>query len=406
MIIHETIQVQVIDFKEEIGETIVQFVKGLNFISRYAREHEIWTKDDLQKNLYYEIRERFGLRSQMVINCIREVVAKYKGKHKKNRKRAFPVSFKSQFYRVNYPRDFSFKKRSIVSINTLHGRVKARYRVGHYQKEMLKLRDGWKMKSSTICKRKDGVVFLNAVIEKELPDHTWLGKDGMVGIDLGMNFVAVTTGSNDKSRFYGGGKVKYKRWLYNKHRKEAQSKGTRSAKRFLRRISKREKRFVTDSNHCISRDIVNHALEDFEHPVIVMEDLTGIRQQRYVGKTHKVNLNKWAFYQLRQFIEYKALETGIPVIYIKPAYTSQDCPKCGHREKSNRNKRLHRFKCKKCGYTSNDDRAASLNIRDRGVVFRYIRETRGFVNSPNVAGDEVETPSGGLTRSLVTSPRL
>jgi len=50
------------------------------------------------------------------------------------------------------------------------------------------------------------------------------------------------------------------------------------------------------------------------------------------------------------------------------------------------------FKCKGCGYTSNDDRTASMNIRDRGVVFRYIRGTRGFVNSPNVARDEVEAP--------------
>ncbi|MHA1792092.1 MAG: zinc ribbon domain-containing protein [Promethearchaeota archaeon] len=69
--------------------------------------------------------------------------------------------------------------------------------------------------------------------------------------------------------------------------------------------------------------------------------------------------------------------TNILIIYIKPGYTSQDCPKSGHREKSNRNKRLHRFKCKNCDYTSNDDRAAVFNTRDRGVIFQHIQETRG-----------------------------
>jgi IS605 OrfB family transposase len=250
------------------------------------------------------------------------------------------------------------------------------------------------------------MIFLNISIEKEIQEHTFLNKDGVVGVDLGMNFVAVTTDSKGKTRFYGGGVVKYYRWLHAEHRKELQGKGTRSATRKLRGMSGRETRFVKDTNHCIAKDIVLHAKHSFNNPVIVMERLNGIRQQRYVGKTQRVNLNKWAFFQLQQFIEYKAIEHGIPIIYIDPKYTSQDCPKCKHRDRANRNKRLHIFKCKKCGYTSNDDRVGSMNIRDRGVVFRYIRETRGFVNSPTVAGDDAETSSEGLRQSLVTSPHL
>ncbi|MBD3228401.1 MAG: IS200/IS605 family element transposase accessory protein TnpB [Candidatus Lokiarchaeota archaeon] len=89
-------------------------------------------------------------------------------------------------------------------------------------------------------------------------------------------------------------------------------------------------------------------------------------------------LNSWSYYQLQQFIEYKALERGIPVVYVDPKYTSQICPKCGHKEKNNRNRKIHRFKCNKCGYETNDDRSASMNIRDRAVVPRYIRRTRAM----------------------------
>ena len=44
---------------------------------------------------------------------------------------------------------------------------------------------------------------------------------------------------------------------YNHVRSELQEKGTRSAKRRLKAISGREKRFVQDQNHCISKKLAN-----------------------------------------------------------------------------------------------------------------------------------------------------
>jgi IS605 OrfB family transposase len=230
---------------------------------------------------------------------------------------------------------------------------------------------------------RDKCIFLNITIKKDIKEQNILGKDGIIGIDLGMNFLAVTTNSNQESTFYGGGKTKYKRWLYAKQRRKLQSLGTRSAKRKLKRLSGRERQFVKNTNHCIAKNIVAKAKEKYTNPIIVMEDLRNIRKNgKKSPKKHRSNLNKWAFYQLQQFIEYKALEQGIPVFYVDPKYTSQMCCKCGHIEKSNRNRKIHVFKCKKCGYTSNDDRVASINIRDRGVALRYIRKTRGMCQLP------------------------
>lgn len=387
LILTKTIQIQLLSNKKEIKETVTQYVKAMNYISQYAMKNQIWNKVKIQQQIYQNIRDMFYLRSQMTINVIRETTSKYNGEWKKNRKRIDkkgnpkPVEFKSLSMRLNYPRDYSFKENNIVSINSINGRVLTKYSIGTYQQQILDSNE-WTIKSSVITIRKDGIIFLNIAIEKEIQETSFLNKDGIVGVDLGMNFVAVTTDTHGKTDFYGGGSIKYTRWIYAKHRQEAQSKGTRSSKRFLRRIRRREKRFVTEQNHTIAKTIVQKAKERFTSPIIAMEKLKGIRQQKYIGKTHKVNLNKWSFYQLQQCIEYKALEQGIPIVYIDPKYTSQMCPKCGHTEQSNRNKKSHHFRCKKCEYQSNDDRSASINIRNRAVVPRYIRDTRGMCQLP------------------------
>jgi IS605 OrfB family transposase len=370
--------------KEKIRDTVQAYVNAMNYISAFAMENNIWNKVKIQQRIYQDIRDQFQLRSQMTINVIRETTAKYNGQHKKNRTRKDkkdnpkPVQFKSLSMRLNYPRDYSLKDDSIVSINSIYGRLLTEYKIGRYQRNILDSKD-WTKKSSVLTIRKDGITFLNIAIERKIEKTTLLMKDGVVGIDLGINFVAVTTDTSGKTDFYGGGTVKYARWLHAKHRMESQSQGTRASKRFLRRIRRRETRFVTENNHIIAKTIVQKATQRFKSPIIAMEDLKGIRQQKYIGKDHRTRLSKWAFYQLQQFIEYKALEQGIPVVYVDPKYTSQMCPKCGFVHKSNRDRKLHMFKCKKCGYTSNDDR---INIRDRAVVPRYIRSTRGLCQYP------------------------
>jgi IS605 OrfB family transposase len=73
-----------------------------------------------------------------------------------------------------------------------------------------------------------------------------------------------------------------------------------------------------DVNHCISRRIVEEAKAT--NKAIVLEDLSGIRKRGDdKGKRMRRMLGRWAFYQLRAFIEYKAKEAGVEVIIIKSA---------------------------------------------------------------------------------------
>ncbi|MGB9954745.1 RNA-guided endonuclease TnpB family protein (plasmid) [Haloarcula marismortui] len=110
----------------------------------------------------------------------------------------------------------------------------------------------------------------------------------------------------------------------------------------LKRLQKREaaewridERFdyyqnaLTDIVEKVSRQAVEYA-RGFENPVVVMEDLTYIRESLDYGKWMNRRLHAWAFARLQGRIEDKARDAGIPVEYANAAHTSQTCHACGH----------------------------------------------------------------------------
>jgi predicted transposase len=168
----KTMQLQIVDGKDDIVETTSRYVAAMNFISAFARENDIYSKNKIQSHIYQEIRDRFGVKSQMTINAIGDVAMQYAGEHKPNRKRENDdgsprgVFFKSMSMRLNYPRDYGFKENGTISINTINGRLIVPYKIGDYQREMLES-GNWRIKSSMLTIRKrDKTIFLNISIEK------------------------------------------------------------------------------------------------------------------------------------------------------------------------------------------------------------------------------------------------
>ena len=157
--------------------------------------------------------------------------------------------------------------------------------------------------------------------------------------------------------------------------------GTRSSMRTLKKIAGRETRFMTAVNHKVSKDLVKFATDNGVS-AIVMEDLTDIRgrTEHKVSKEFRYEHSSWAFRQLQVFVEYKAKEAGIAVIYINPEYTSQTCPRCNHISRNNR--RGVAFRCEKCGYETHADRVGAMNIEHRTRDLRYILESQGGLVSP------------------------
>lgn len=150
---------------------------------------------------------------------------------------------------------------------------------------------------------------------------------------------------------------------YKNIRKKLQTEGKY---RKVKRMEDRESRVVKDLNHKVSRALVDMAKD--QDATLVFEDLTGIRNTKKQRRSFRYSLHSWSFYQLQQFVEYKAKLLGVPVLYVDPAYTSQDCSRCGARGQRNGKS----FKCPICGHVNHADVNAAFNIalRQRDMIAR------------------------------------
>ena len=186
--------------------------------------------------------------------------------------------------------------------------------------------------------------------------------------------------------------MKQKRAHYKKLRQDLQKKQTPSSRRRLKAIGQREHRWMNDVNHCLSKAL---ALGHPQGTLFVLEDLKGIRSatERIRTKDRYVSVS-WPYYDLEQKLRYKAMRNRSTVIAVDPAFTSQICPVCGHRDKKNRRHEKHQFCCGSCGYTSNDDRIAAMNLQRMGK--EYLLKTQ----VPENGTAPVEHASPGRVQSI------
>lgn len=345
-----------------LDNTISVYRDACNYVSDYIfRTHDL-KQFSLNKVLYSDLRERFGLKSQMAQSVFKTVIARYKT-ILENQKEWIKPSFKKPQYDLVWNRDYSLTQ-NCFSVNTLAGRVKLPY----FTKGMDKYFDHTVYKFGTAkLVNKHGKYFLHIPVTYDIEDANLSDVCNIVGIDRGINFVVATYDSKHKSGFVSGKTIKQKRVAYSKLRKELQMRQTPSARRRIKAIGQRENRWMQDVNHCVSKALVE---SNPKHTLFVLEDLTGVRNatERVCTKNRYVSVS-WSFYDLEQKLIYKAKQNQSTVIKVNPRYTSQCCPVCGHIEKANRNKKLHLFTCKNCGYKSNDDRIGAMNLYRMGINY-------------------------------------
>jgi IS605 OrfB family transposase len=184
-------------------------------------------------------------------------------------------------------------------------------------------------------------------------------EETVIGVDLGLNnIVTVVQPDTDKKMMVSGKEVGYIRRKFHSLRQELQESG---AQRARNRLGKKESDWTRDRNHKLAKDIVEFA-DRFENPVIHLEDLQTIREQRRSRKQNR-ELHSWAFGELRQYITYKAQEKGIDVKQVDPSYTSQRCYQCGEIEETVRDR--NSFRCDSCGHSDHADMNAARNIAVR-----------------------------------------
>lgn len=345
-----------------LDKTMAVYRDACNYVSDYIFQTHDLKQGSLNKVLYFEIRKRFELKAQMSQSVLKTVVARYKTILETQGKWIKP-SFKKPQCDLVWNRDYSLTK-GCFSINTLIGRVKLPY----FSEGMSKYfdRDIYKFGTAKLVS-KHGKYFLHIPVSYEVEESNISDVCNVVGIDRGINFIATTYDSKGKTKFVSGKALKQKRAAYANLRKALQMRKTSSSRRRLKAIGQRENRWIQDVNHRVSKALVD---SNPKHTLFVLEDLTGIRNatERVKKKERYVTVS-WAYYDLEQKLIYKAKKNQSSVIKVDPRYTSQCCPICGHIEKNNRDRRLHLFACKKCGYSSNDDRIAAMNLYRMGIDY-------------------------------------
>ncbi|AKB77758.1 Mobile element protein [Methanosarcina horonobensis HB-1 = JCM 15518] len=378
----KTIQLKIIDVDNDLVETMQKYSEGMNYVSEVVFQNgKVIPARKLQRIVYGYLREKLGLKSQVSCNIPRQVAGSYKTlsdqiKCKKSEWQKLVYTPSSMT--LSYKRDYTITEDS-VSITTFSSGRKT-YKIQNYDYALQYFKEPWKFAASKVVKHYNGDYYFHLTVSQEIEEPAIEKASTFMGVDVGINYLAVASTTDKKCKFFAGGEIKNKRNIYSKMRARLQSKGTLSAKRVLKRLAGKEQRFMKDVNHCISKAIVKFAVQE-KVSVIGLEDLTDIRENTN-GKLRKKQRylhNSWAFRQLQSFVDYKAKQVGILVEYVNPEYTSQTCNRCNHISKNNR-KGL-RFHCETCGFELNADLNSARNIEHRTRDSRYILESQGCLST-------------------------
>lgn len=236
-----------------------------NYASASAWKHKTFGQHRLHKQVYRNIRDRLSLTAQVAVRVIAKVACAYKLDQKLQR------TFKPHGSIAYDDRILRYLKGDRVSIWTVEGRQTIPYACGSRQRELLPYRQG-----ETDLLYRDGRFFLNAVVHLEEPPL--LETEDVLGVDLGIiNILADSDGETHTGRQVNG-----RRKHHVRLRAKLQKKGTRSAKRLLKKRRRKEQRFARQANHVISKQVVLKAQRT--NRAIALEDLQGIRQRVSVRK--------------------------------------------------------------------------------------------------------------------------
>ncbi|HEX6557113.1 MAG TPA: transposase [Ktedonobacteraceae bacterium] len=408
---------------QALRTTQLAYRDALNAVSHYAFEHGKTSRNTtLHKGMYAELRTRYHLPSQLACSVERQVAATYKGlwtklkknaehRRKKITRKHFkgldkPPTYSSPTVQYTYERDYTFQRNQQVSLGTLSGRISIPYQ--GYDKHLALIRHGANIGDAKLWYDKPKKTFYLLVsLEIDAASPTCEQLSEVVGVDVGIRYLAVTSTATGKAIFHPGKRERHRANHYARLRKRLQQKGTRGAKRRLRRIEQRERRLKQQANHIIA----NHIITQHPHALIGLEQLTDIRErtrrrkrkrkkhgkgyEQVSPKARKANrvYSQWSFAELHALISYKAVLAGSLAIKVDADYTSKACPQCGSTADENRPQKGLLFVCQnpKCRYTLHADLIGARNLVMRTLVLRQDWSTTGCLSiTPDTSDNEAK----------------
>jgi len=339
-----TLKIKLLPSKEQADlllKTIKEANAVCNTISEIAWEKKVFNQFKIHNEVYHNLKSSSNLSAQALVRCISKVADAYK--LDKKVKRTFkPLGS------ITYDSRILSYKGDTVSIWSIGGRLKMPF-VCHNPNYLPYI----KGEADLLYRKGKFYLFQTIdVVEDDVKDV-----ETFLGVDFGL--VSIATLSNGKE--FNSNQLQDYREKRQKVRSSVQSKRTRGSKKLLKRLSGRERTTASIINHTIAKQIVQIAKE--ENKGISIEDLKGIRfSSLKKGKKFRTRVGKWSFNQLRQYISYKAILNGVPVVLVNPRYTSKTCNNCHHI--GNRKGKI--FRCNNCGNNMDADINASKNIATLG----------------------------------------
>jgi IS605 OrfB family transposase len=333
----------VTDHEAVLEETQHRFNDAATWVAAVCWEEHITNTNTAHHRVYGPTRARFGLGAQLAVCARAKAMEAIKAVKSQDAERM------ARWRKANARRRKQGKHEMLVDPD-------------------------WKIGGEELVWRM-GVYYLHVTQTTAAPEEP--PTSDVLGIDLGICNVA----TDSQGEPFTGTGVRKKRAQYVARRSALQRVGTRSAKRRPKRMSGRERRWMREVNHTISKTLVKKVV--VSRKALALEDLTGIREGEVtVRREQRYERHCWAFYQLRQFLTYKAAQASVPVYLVDPAYTSQTCSRCGYCDSANRQSQSS-FKCKQCGFCCHADYNAAQNIAQAGRQAAYGRNGTSLATSPS-----------------------
>ena len=341
-----------ISIKIDAPEGFLTYLTTCNTIfNRYVDwcfAEKSYNKNKAHKDLYKNFRKEFPEIPSAIIQSIRdtalESVKALKFKFKPKKKPYSSIRYDSRTVSL---------RTNLLTFSWSGKRIKQIINIPKFFRERC---EGWKFQAATIGYSKREKSFkANLTFLTGTPPIN--NGDRVVGVDRGLyNIVSLSDGFR-----YASNQIRAIRRKMLFLKKQLQAKSTRSAKRKLKALSGYEKRFILNENHKIAK-----LLAEMPYDIFVLEDLTGIRNQKSKGKKLNKWLSNWSFWQLEQLLTYKAEAKGKQIVKEDARYTSQKCSNCSVIDKKNR--QGSHYVCEHCGHREHSDTNAAKNIRNNHLI--------------------------------------
>jgi IS605 OrfB family transposase len=323
----------------------------------------------LHRAVYAQIKGTIS--SQLTCTAIRLVAGAYASAKANKKPAQRPFAFKrptALFLVGERGRDARLCDDGTLSIWTVAGRKRIAYSVPDAFKQTLA--DAVEIDSMTVIER-DGRLLGRVVVTLRVPDPKGIHP---VGIDLNETNALVAVDPDGTTLFVSGRAFKVRNTRTRKTRRrlqaqlathKAQKHDTRSIRRVLKRLGRKQRNRTRTFCQQTAAKLVAWAHTD---SVLVFERLTlpQTSKKLRVRKGTRRRLSQWQRRLMRQSVTNTAERRGLLVDDVNPAYTSQDCSRCGLRGIRKR----HAFSCPHCGHEAHADVNAAINIRHRYTVLR------------------------------------